>query len=102
MKEQKEIFIYCPVCGCQYLPSEIYLPDYFLGKAKNIDKDHITGKILYHEGKYQDLQETYICDVCNNQFKITAKLQFATKLDNKTNFDKPHVTTINQLFLEET
>lgn len=40
--------IRCPSCNAEYAPSEIYLPDVFLGKVRDIEKD-VTGRILYHE-----------------------------------------------------
>ena len=60
MKNQKEKVIKCPNCGYEYLPAEIYMPNYFLGKPKDINKEHMTGKVLDYMGSSMNLSETYI------------------------------------------
>lgn len=102
MKNQFEV-IECPVCHCQYLPCEIYLPNSFLGKVKNINRDHITGKIDTFYGKSMDLKEHYICDRCNTPFKVISKVQFFTKEEEEFNFNKEYATSLHKpsLFLNE-
>ena len=52
-------FIYCPNCNAEYLPSEIFLPNEFLGKAQEVERD-VNGKILYHENGEMNVEENYI------------------------------------------
>ena len=72
--------IKCPKCGKEYLPCEIYLPDSFLGKARNIEREN--KNIVNFMGKSMDLKETYICDDCGANFDITAKVSFSTALSS--------------------
>lgn len=99
MKNQKEKVIKCPVCGCEYLPAEIFLPKPFLGNPKNIDREHLTGKILDYTGNSMNLTETYTCDRCDHTFKVTTSINFNTSelKDSvyKTKFKK------ERLFLKE-
>lgn len=100
MRNKQLITITCPYCGQEYLPSEIYIPNSFLGKATQIFRK-TTGKIDTFFGKNMDLKETYICDKCNSKFGVTAKLTFNSyELDN--NFKEEYVSKINKkLILEE-
>ena len=44
--------IKCPYCGAEFLPSEIYLRDYFLGKANTVirnDKNNIFKQAMFTE-----------------------------------------------------
>jgi hypothetical protein len=63
-------FIICPHCGFQYLPGEIYDPKHFLGQPKDIVRNNV-GEILGYEGIVTDLEETYICENCNNVYLIS-------------------------------
>lgn len=103
MRERKPIYIKCPNCGREYLPAEIYIPNYFFGKPTHIERDANTGKIINFYGTDMDLNETYQCDRCNVPFKITARLQFQTVEQDKYNFDKDYSTKIRkqQIFLSE-
>ena len=96
---RKEKTIKCPQCGYEYLPAEIYMPNSFLGKPKDINKEHMTGKVLEYMGNSMNLVETYICDNCDTEFKVTANINFNTqKLSeskHKTHFKK------ERLFLKE-
>lgn len=71
-------YLKCPVCGAEYLPGEIFLPEHFLGQPKNMEKD-FRGKILYYEGTNQDLVETYTCDKCMSNFKVIAKINYTVE-----------------------
>lgn len=66
---KKDIVIKCPYCNYEYLPGEIYLPKYFLGQPKDIERT-IDGKIDIELGLPQDLSEHYICDKCNKPFTV--------------------------------
>ena len=49
MATKKVEKIVCPQCGMEYLPAEIYLPNYLLGKPTRIVRDE-NGKILDYDG----------------------------------------------------
>lgn len=83
--------IKCPHCDTEYLPSEIFLPNYFLGKAGDVEKDPM-GKIVYDDGIDQDLEETYTCDRCLKPFKVTASISFKTESVKKLDLDAPYVS----------
>lgn len=78
-----EIKIKCPHCGYEYLPCEVFYPDFFLGNSKKIIRDDM-GKIIYTEGDDMQLTEEYNCDNCHKDFKVIASVSFkseSTKLE---------------------
>ena len=83
--------IRCPHCNAEYAPSEIYMPNSFLGKVRDIEKD-LTGSILYQERGEMDLSEKYVCDYCKRPFIVSAKVSFTTKPDDISDFSKPYAT----------
>lgn len=88
-------FIICPHCGFQYLPGEIYDPKHFLGQPKDIVRNNI-GEILGYEGIMMDTNETYICEHCNNELKIKAKVSFIVNDKKVTPLQKePEVTKLS-------
>lgn len=99
MKRKFEV-IKCPHCQAEYLPAEIYLPNSFLGRPYDIDKEGVSGEIRDYFGTTMDLQESYICDKCNQPFRVFATVQFNTK---GIDFNKDYKTKIRKesLFLEE-
>ena len=103
MRERKTPYIKCPVCGREYHPAEIYLPNSFFGRPKDIIRDSYSGKIDYFIGKDMDLVERYVCDKCNTLFKVIAKVQFNTFEDKKYNLDEDYKISVKskQLFLNE-
>lgn len=84
---QKFLTIKCPKCGWEYLPCEIYYPNDFLGKTHNIARDD-KGQILFFDNKSMDTHETFICEHCDCQFVVDAKIEFKSKIDDKYNFDE--------------
>lgn len=86
-------FINCPHCKYQYTPGEIFNPKHFLGQPKGIIRNNI-GEILGYEGIPMDLNESYICENCNEEFKITAKLSFTTYSDKDSDNQEPQVRKI--------
>lgn len=92
--------IRCPVCQTEYLPAEIYLPDSFLGKPKEVRRD-LSGKIVDYFGKSMDLIETYRCDHCNSKFTVEANVKFYTT--SKVNNVNKHKTKLSKpsLFMDE-
>jgi len=101
MKNKLDI-ITCPCCGREYLPSEIYLPDDFLGKPTSIYRDS-NERVEGIVGKSMNLRENYICDSCNTPFSIYAKVQFFTEEIKDENFNKTYVSKLHKesLFLSE-
>lgn len=67
--------IRCPHCRCEYLPGEIFQPEYFLGQPKDVIRNRV-GEILGYEGIEMDPKETFICSKCDNEFTVTAKIIF--------------------------
>ena len=90
MEEPK---IICPVCGQEFMPSEIYLPDYFLGRPTEIVKT-TSGKIDFYFGQKMDPDEEYICDNCGAHLKIHANISFNVIAENKD--EEEHVTHFNK------
>lgn len=86
--------ICCPKCGQQYLPSEIFMPDEFFGKQREIFKS-IEGQIEFYDGEDPNLEEYYICDNCNTKLKIEAKLAFKVEEAND-NFEEEYISKINK------
>jgi protein-arginine kinase activator protein McsA len=71
-------FICCPNCNCQYLPGEIFDPKHFVGQPINIIRNNI-GEILGYEGIKMDTVETFVCEQCNTEFEVVAKVNFIIK-----------------------
>ena len=93
--------IKCPNCETEYLPGEIFVPKYFTGQPKDIEKDYM-GKIIWSEGIKQDLVESYICDKCGKSFVVKANITYDVKPDILLNLE-PHKTKKYQdrLYLNE-
>ena len=99
-KEIKET-IHCPYCDREYLPSEIFYPNEFLGQETNIERDTL-GQIVYYEGEDAISCETYICDGCNKQFKVRVMKKFITEKDDQNNLNHDYYTLKpTKLFLDE-
>lgn len=93
--------IKCPYCETEYFPSEIFYPDYFLGQETDIERDNL-GKILYYDGKEANHTETFVCDKCEKQFKVTADIKFTVIEDNSNNKHEDYFTLKPvKLFLDE-
>lgn len=54
--------IKCPYCDTEYLPSEIFLPEHFLGQEHDVERDTL-GHILYYEGIDADPTWAYFSDI---------------------------------------
>jgi uncharacterized OB-fold protein len=87
--KRKLTVVVCPKCGKEYLPSEIYVPKVFFGAPIIIDRDE-NGKILNITGTDMDTEESYICDNCNTEFNITAKVSFNTSYDTDLDFSEDY------------
>ncbi len=86
--------ICCPKCGQQYLLSEIFMPESFFGKQKEIFKT-VDGQIEFYDGTDPDLEEIYTCDNCGTKLKIEAKLSFKVE-EAKDTFEEEYVSKINK------
>ena len=87
----KKTTIRCPHCGCEYLPSEIYYSNEFLGKATDVFKDE-EGNVLGFNGTDMNTTETFYCDKCGKEFTVDASVTFKTTakvdiFDNDLEFD---------------
>lgn len=102
MADKEMQVITCPICGQQYLPSEIFFPEDLLGEPTEIMKS-TSGKIDFFLGKEPDFDETYICDNCGTKLNIHANITY--KIDAETDkFEEEYVskfTKPNKLILEE-
>lgn len=97
----ESLIIKCPNCETEYLPGEVFVPKYLIGQPKEIERD-IYGKILFNEGIEPNLEETFTCEKCSKQFKITAQISFNTTLLNTINFDSDYeVEKDTKLILNE-
>lgn len=92
--KKRLITIDCPVCGEQYLPAEIFIPDAFLGKPSEIEKT-FDGKIDYFNGKSMDTVEEYVCDKCGAKFKVVANVVFKTFEQISKNFTTTYVSPLH-------
>lgn len=102
MNDKNTQLISCPVCGHQYLPSEIFFPDDLIGRPTEIFKDN-SGKIDFYLGEDQNLTADYTCDGCGTHFKVQATINFKTEVENEK-FEEEYVSTFTKpkkLILEE-
>lgn len=98
------VVVKCPVCGQEYLPSEIFLPNDFFGKQKDITRN-ASGEIEFYLGDDSNYDEEFICESCLSKLKIHANLSFNVTVDNGENFDEDYTTPISKpkkLKLDET
>jgi len=86
--------ITCPVCGQEYLPSEIFIPNDFFGKQREIHKDE-SGKIVFYLGEDMNLEEEYICDSCGAKLKVSTNLSFTVDSDDKT-LEEEYISTFEK------
>lgn len=77
--------IKCPYCNYEYVPSEIYMPNEFLGKPKNVYRD-VDGRIEKADDE-QHLEETFCCESCNKTFKVSAKIEYESEKVDELDFD---------------
>lgn len=84
--------IICPKCGCEYLPAEIYYPNCFLGKPKNIIKNN--NKIIAFSNGSMDLEEEYICDNCLTKFSVIAEVKFNTEIIVESDFTEDYISRV--------
>lgn len=94
--------IKCPYCDAEYLPSEIFYPNDYLGKPSHIDKT-LSGEIIDVDGKQQTFTEDYVCDKCGKPFRTSVShcytIEPLVKKDLTSDFEMPLFN--NRIFLKE-
>ena len=88
-------YIECPNCKTQYYPDEIFV---WSEEFKNYTNTKTKNKL---DEICDTLTEKYICDNCDTQFKITAKLCYQTSIDSKFNFTNGYQTQLKKSFILE-
>lgn len=69
-KETKEITVRCPYCTREYMLADIIIPQFFLGKAKIVERDYL-GNIINKVGYQEPVHRwKYNCDNCHRDFDI--------------------------------
>mgnify|MGYP006988847762 CR=1 FL=1 len=89
------VVVKCPVCGTNYLPSEIFMPDSFFGKQRDITRN-ASGEIEFYLGDDPDYEEEFVCESCLTKLKIRANLNFNVEVNNGEDFDEDYSTPINK------
>ena len=69
------ITIKCPICGTEYLPSEVFYPDSFFGKQKDITRNN-SGEVEFYLGDDPNYEEEFVCESCLTKLNIKARLSF--------------------------
>ena len=77
MTRKKDTIIKCPVCGAEYLPSEIFFPNDLIGKQTEIVKDE-RGKVLHYDDCDLCLEQEFVCEHCGNRFITKATVSYQT------------------------
>lgn len=90
--------IKCPYCGAEFVPSEIFLRDHYLGKITYVERDEknriVTdekGNPSHYVGIPQDMREEFKCDFCDKKFTVEAEVSYTVK---GVEFEEEYVTTI--------
>lgn len=94
--------IICPSCGREYLPGEIFIPNYLIGQPKNIERDE-NGSIVWNNGIEPNAKEYYICDKCKRKFEIKATISYETTKLDEWDMSEDFVSNKydNRIFLKE-
>lgn len=100
MKPKQLRVIKCPTCGYEYLPAEIYMPNEFLGKPKNIMRD-ASGKIIGFDGTKMNDTETYRCDHCDTHFEVVSTTNFVSRPTGQSSDEYVTKLSSNKFTLEE-
>lgn len=92
--------IYCPTCGREYFPEEIFMKGDMYGNPNSIIRDE-QGKIIHYEGKSLNYNETYTCDKCDTFFRVVGKVDFKAFPAPSTKFDEDYVSSYKRISLSE-
>lgn len=91
----KHIIIRCPKCGYEYLASEIFYPEYILGRSTDITRDE-NGKIIFLGDGYEpEFEEDWECDHCGCNFKAKLNIKSETIYDNIYDFSDDYKISID-------
>lgn len=91
--------IKCPICGAEYMPSEVFIPESFFGKQTEVIRNP-DGTMNFYIGDDMDLVEEFICETCSSKLKINANLSFNVTCVDDT-FDEEYEEAINKVKLDE-
>ena len=89
-------YIKCPTCGFEYLPGEIFTPKHFVGEPKNVIRNNI-GEVLGYEGIEMDLDESFVCQNCDTEFEVHAKVNFVVGDDSDNDENKTVAVSLFEL-----
>ena len=92
--------IYCPTCGREYFPEEIFMRGDMYGNPHSIIRDE-NGKIIEYEGHSVNLNETYTCDKCNTFFRVVGKMDFKAFVTPISTFEDEYVSSYRRISLAE-
>ena len=100
--QQNYKVIKCPHCGYEYLPSEIYYPEEYFGKPKNIIRDE-EFKIIYFDGESINTKEYYVCDNCKKPFGVDMDVKVKVSNKNAYDFEEDYKAPLykDKIILEE-
>ena len=104
---EESVKIVCPICGEEYLPVEIFIPDDFFGRPDEVVRDP-AGKIEFFLGRGMNLNEEYICDGCGAKMRIKANISFTVDTDPVeedeyvTSFERPKKIRLKETDLFDT
>lgn len=94
---QKDLItLRCPVCGEEYLPSEIFMPDAVFGKQYDITKND-RGDIMFYLGDDPDYNEEFICNSCNTKLEVTMKMSFDVTPKENDEFEEEYITEVEKV-----
>lgn len=94
--------INCPYCNIEYLPGEIFIPNYIIGQPREIERDE-EGNIVWNDGINQHLEETYICDKCHRKFKVKVNLDYTIEKTDEFDMSEDYISNKyeNRIYLRE-
>lgn len=104
---EETIKIICPICGAEYLPVEIFMPEEFFGRPTEIIRDP-ADKIEFFLGKGMNLNENYVCDSCGATMRVKARISFDVETDPVdedeyvTTFERPKKIKLEEVDLFDT
>lgn len=94
---QKDLItLRCPVCGEEYLPSEIFMPDAVFGRQYDITKND-RGDIMFYLGDDPDYNEEFICNSCNTKLDVSMKMSFDVIPKENDEFEEEYITEVEKV-----
>lgn len=95
----KSSVIFCPHCGAEYLPGEIYMPGALIGQPTEVIRDSL-GKIIYEDydsdSNEPDMIEHFTCEHCNKPFIVEASVTYKIKEETpERDFTSQYVSLLN-------